>query len=154
MKRQAEQHAGKKEIQPADPVARKRALMLVGGAVVLGAVLLVFDTFYEVKSEALFRSIALHFLDRPLTMFLVLLALVVPMVAVSVYIFIQAGRIVKSQRMPYPGQKVIKDTVVIEGDEAVKRGRGLQFLAVVMTVFSLMVPFIPLIMMYYFKQVS
>ncbi len=154
MKQQAEQQGGHKEIQAADPGARNRALMLVGAAILVGVVLLVLDLFYEVQAEAMLRAAALHFLDRPGLMFLALLALVTPMIAASVYIFIQAGRIIHAQRMPYPGQKVIRDTVVISGEEAVKRGRGLQFLAVFMTLFSLMVPFIPLIMMYYFKQVS
>lgn len=148
------QSTNQPEVQAADPAARKRAIWLVGAAVLLGLGLLGLDLYYQEQTENIFRAIALHFIDRPQMMFFALLVLVLPMVAVSVYIFVQAARIVKSERMPYPGQKVIRDTAVLTGKEAVQRGRAIQFLAVFMTIFSLLVPFIPIIMMLYFKQVA
>ncbi len=46
------------------------------------------------------------------------------------YLIVIGRRIISSQRMPYPGQKVIHDTKVITGKRAVLRGRLLLFLGI------------------------
>ncbi len=46
------------------------------------------------------------------------------------YLVVIGRRIIASQRMPYPGQKVIHDTKVITGKRAVLRGRLLLFLGI------------------------
>ncbi len=54
--------------------------------------------------------------------------------------------------MPYPGQKVIKDTPVIRGAQAVQRGRIIQAIAVVMGLVSLALPFIPPLFVLYLSK--
>jgi hypothetical protein len=46
------------------------------------------------------------------------------------YLIVIGRRIIASQRMPYPGQKVIHDTRVITGKRAILRGRMLLFLGI------------------------
>jgi hypothetical protein len=53
----------------------------------------------------------------------------------SAYLIIVGNRIIRSRRIPYPGQKVIRDTKVIEGKKAVFRGRLLFFFGIAAIIF-------------------
>jgi|WetSurMetagenome_2_1015567.scaffolds.fasta_scaffold00046_11 hypothetical protein len=59
-----------------------------------------------------------------------IIGLLVPLVGPSFYLMATGRRIIRSKRMPYPGQKVIHDTRVVEGKKAVVRGRILFYLGV------------------------
>ncbi len=48
----------------------------------------------------------------------------------SLYLILTGRKIIRSERMPYPGQKVIHDTKVITGPKAVFRGRLLLYLGI------------------------
>lgn len=58
-------------------------------------------------------------------------------VPAGTYLFWFGRRAVRSRQMPPPGTWVIRDTRVIEGDRAVRRGRGMMALAV--TLFAICV---------------
>jgi hypothetical protein len=64
---------------------------------------------------------------------LVLLCIIGP----SCFLIYVGRRIIVSQRMPYPGQKVIHDTKLLEGKKAVLRGRMLLYLGIAAIVISL-----------------
>ncbi len=51
-------------------------------------------------------------------------------VAPACYLIVVGRKIIAAKRMPYPGQKVIRDTVIIEGKKAVRRGRMLLYLGI------------------------
>jgi hypothetical protein len=55
----------------------------------------------------------------------------------SCFLIYVGRRIIVSQRMPYPGQKVIHDTKLLEGKKAVLRGRMLLYLGIAAIVISL-----------------
>lgn len=50
----------------------------------------------------------------------------------AVYCWRLGARIVRSSRFPPPGMRVIRDTVVLHGQQAWRRGRALQALAVIL----------------------
>ncbi|HUI92435.1 MAG TPA: hypothetical protein VLX68_09340 [Chitinivibrionales bacterium] len=55
----------------------------------------------------------------------------------SIFLIFIGRRIMTSRRMPYPGQKVIHDTVVITGKKAVMRGRMLFILGISAIIISI-----------------
>lgn len=60
-----------------------------------------------------------------------IICLLVPLVGPSIYLIVVGRRIIRSKRMPYPGQKVIHDTKVVDGSRAIRRGRTLLWLGIV-----------------------
>ena len=64
---------------------------------------------------------------------LILLCIIGP----SCFLIYVGRRIIGSQRIPYPGQKVIHDTKVIMGKKAVLRGRMLLYLGVAAIIISM-----------------
>ena len=56
---------------------------------------------------------------------------------ISGYMFWFGRRAVRSRQMPPPGTWLIRDTRVIEGDRAVRRGQGLTAIAVILAVIAL-----------------
>jgi hypothetical protein len=60
-------------------------------------------------------------------------------IAPGIYCIVVGNRILHSKRMPYPGQKVIVDTKILNGKKAILRGRLLLWLGIVsicLTVFG------------------
>lgn len=56
-------------------------------------------------------------------------AFAVPTVLVALYFYRLGSGIVRSGRFPAPGMRVVRDTLVLRGTPALRRGRALQFLA-------------------------
>jgi hypothetical protein len=139
MKRQAPSE--EVEIQPADPAARARALWLVLVILILGGALLVALYFHEERISEWAREHLFQLAQQPTFLFLVAFVLMLPLVGAAVHVYRLAGRVVTSQRMPPPGQKVIKDTPIITGSKAVRQGRSMQVIAVLMAVIGILFPF-------------
>jgi hypothetical protein len=55
----------------------------------------------------------------------------------SCFLIYVGRKIIFSRRMPYPGQKVIHDTKLLEGKKAVLRGRMLLYLGIAAIIISL-----------------
>lgn len=139
-------------IQRADPAARARALRLIAAVLVVVGLLAAASIKFEDRLDPWTRAVAMDLVARPELLYIALFVVMLPLLGVSVYVFLQGRRIVVAQRMPYPGQKVIKDTPVISGSRAVQRGRIVQLIALVMGLFSLVLPFIPPLMMLYLSK--
>jgi len=122
-----------KEIQRADPQLRKRALVMVLVIAVAGAVALLilqgvladlrmlrgndFERARDALAAAFLWSIAASAL------------LTVP---AGIYLWRMGSRIRSALQFPPPGLRVIRDTVVVHGEPAARRGRALQGLAVLL----------------------
>lgn len=129
------------EIQPADPAARARALWLVLIILIFGGALLVALYFHEERISEWARENLVQLAQQPTFLFLVVFVLMLPLVGVAVHVYRLASRVVKSKRMPPPGQKVIKDTPIITGSKAVRQGRSMQVMAVIMAIIGVLLPF-------------
>ena len=129
------------EIQPADPVARKRALWtFVAVAIVAGMMALAVRN-EDIDFEQWLGDHAAELIGQPGLLLLAAFVLALPLVGIAVYVHRAASRVVKAERIPLPGQKVIKDTPIITGKKAIQQGRAMQVVAVIMGIIGLILPF-------------
>ncbi len=142
------------KIQKADSAARSRAIWIAVIGLILAAVLIVLLNVFEEAFTEWGKDLAADVINQPQMVSVILFVVMLPLLASSVFVFIQGQRIVRAQRMPYPGQVVIKDTPVIEGPKAVQRGRAIQAIAVIMAAMSVAIPFLPPLLMLYLSRGS
>jgi hypothetical protein len=119
------------EIQPADPRARRLAIVVLIAAVIAGsALLLLFDRARPLLAAwILADSDSVAFRAR-VVLGVVALFVVAPLIAFAAY-FYQLGTLtVSSARFPPPGTPMMQDTIVLTGDPARTRGRVLKVIAV------------------------
>ena len=124
------------EIRKADPVARRRAVLLVAIAAVVGSlVLAAFEQYRDpLLAWLLSRSAGSH---RLWVAFAVTLAtLCAPLVILAVYLWALGVSVQRARQWPPPGYRVIRDTLVVDGPPADRRGRVLKALAVCLGVGS------------------
>ena len=129
------------EIQPADPAARARAIWTIVAVTALAGSLVLALQFREEQINDWVAENTQALVQHPGIVFLITFVLMLPLVGAAIYMYRLADRIVRAQRMPPPGQKVIKDTPVITGRKAVRQGRGLKVMASLMGLFGLLLPF-------------
>jgi hypothetical protein len=117
------------ELQKADPGARRAAAFLVAIAAVVGAgTILLTRSYFPDVGEWIAEDPA-AIVPRVRTVAVVLsAALAVPTLAVTVYLWLTGARIVRAEQFPPPGAAVTRDTVVLRGAAARRRGRTLQVL--------------------------
>ncbi len=70
------------------------------------------------------------------TVVVVLFAMFVPLILMAFYMMNLSRRILKSERFPPPGIKVIRDTVVLEGQRARSRGYLIMILSLILILLS------------------
>jgi len=119
-------------IQKADPQARRRAIVALLAAAFLGGVLLlVFDT-YRPEYEAWVRNRADWIIAHPGMTALIVFAGSLPMIVFALYLWRIGADTVRCERFPPPKLSVVRDTLVLSGDAAVRRGRLVQATALLM----------------------
>ena len=123
------------EIQRADPNARKRArkILVVGTAVGLLMLLGLEELRSRVMALARVDPVAAVEQFRLLLLAASVL-LVGGLLAIAAYLWQYASRTLAAIRYPPPGVPVVRDTVVLTGDAAERRGRALRIIAVVVLV--------------------
>lgn len=115
------------ELQKADPRARRTALVIVAAGAIVGIVLLATATALRPSFEAWVGE------DVPsrlrLAMVTVSLLAIVPPLWMSAYLWRLGGRAIRAERFPTADLHVIRNTSVLTGAAARRRGRWLQILA-------------------------
>jgi hypothetical protein len=115
------------ELQKADPRARRTALAIVAAGAAAGTVLLTMATALRPSFEAWVRE------DVPSRLRLVMVTLsllaIVPPLWMSAYLWKLGGRAIRAERFPTADLRVVRDTPVLTGAAARRRGRWLQILA-------------------------
>lgn len=139
------------QIQKADPKARRKAILsLLGGAA--AGVGLFFLLEYSVGNvNRWIEANAVFLVEHHYLSFLIMLLLVSPVLWLSIYLICFAGKIVKAQRFPPPDTPVIRDVRVLEGRQAVVRGRLIQVLCWIIMIAAAA---LPLLVWYIFYTVS
>jgi hypothetical protein len=119
------------KIQKADPEARRRAILVVVFAAAIGALLIAgFEDLREPLRDWL-RSDPAQTARRARLAFVLSAALLaVPAIGFAVYFWWLGVKVLRAQRFPPPGMRVIRDTPVISGPAAVTRGQAIQVVAV------------------------
>ena len=139
------------QIQKADPVARRKAIIGIALGLLVGGLLFLMLEWLLGNVNQWIERHAEFLVEHHYIAFLVMLVPVAPVIALSGYLIIYAGRIVKSGRFPPPGTAVIRDVRVIEGRSAIIRGRVVQWLC---WIILLSASAIPLIIWYIFYSIS
>lgn len=126
------------EIQKADPVERRKLILVCFTAALAGAVLLY-------ACDMLFSRAAGDTETAIHRVYILVGALYVPALAIIVLCkkIWETGRdTIGARRYPPPGMKVIRDTVVVTGAEAKRRGNLLQLFSIVFGALSLVIPIV------------
>jgi len=123
------------DIEPADPAARRQALMLLIVGVCGGAVALLLFRHYLPTLQQWLAGGPHDFSRRVrLIVFLMIALTSGPLLAFAAYLWWFGARVVRGAQFPPPGSRVIRETPVLRGRSAVARGRGFEVLAVVLSV--------------------
>ena len=128
------------DIQRADPLARRRALLIISIAAVIGAVGVLLLERYRPRLEQLFADKAHVLLTHPEIVAAIFFVLMLPVYVATVYLWRLGATIVASRRFPAPGQPVVRDTVILSDRRAVYRGRVIQTVALVLLLAGLALP--------------
>jgi len=123
------------EIQPADPAARRRALIGIVLVVVV-VMLIALAVDHWLGGVLLEPALARPALAAALRWSSAAVSLMV--LAFAVYSFMLGRRIMQAQRFPLPGVAVIRDTVIVEGAAALRRGLLIQMIAAMLAVLALL----------------
>ena len=118
------------EIQKADPQARRRAIIILVLATLIGcAAILLFQHYAPALQDWILqdREKAATRMANVLMIFSALSC--VPLLAFAVYLWRFGSRVVGAERSPPPGFPVARDTPVLRGPSARRRGRLAQGLA-------------------------
>jgi hypothetical protein len=119
------------EVHKADPGARRNAMILLLLVAVLGAMSIV---LIESNKAVIFQWIELNLAPNLMALNAVFIVLLMPLLFGAYYLFTIGGRGVRAQRFPPLDQPVFRDTRIILGEAATRRGRVLQFLSIVIAV--------------------
>jgi hypothetical protein len=114
-----------KEIQKAEPEQRRKAQRILLAGTMLGMLILIL----AVPPLKHYLTTLKCGEAAPILMALLVFVFLVPCVA-GIFMIRVAGRILRDERFPYEGAKVIRDTVVYRGKQAKAIGTFLMFLAV------------------------
>lgn len=121
-----------REIEPAEPSARRRALVLVLIAALVGASLI---SSADQWSASLLAWLSSEPADRVrLAMSILAFLIVVPLLVLCAYLWRVGSSVIGAQRFPPSGMRVVRDTIVVRGERAVLRGRLVRASAVVLAV--------------------
>ena len=125
------------EIQRADPVLQRRAILVVLlGSLIGGAAIEGFGRYRPGMGRWLLSDPARVTERETLVLVALALATVAPLYAFAVYFWISGGRVHQHQRFPVEGSRLIRDSPILRGHAATVRGRVIQGLALVLALLA------------------
>ena len=126
------------KIQKADPTARKTAMWVILAGTLTG---IAFILVLENQREALFDwffSDPAQLVPRLRILFIfVVIFGALPMLGLAIYFWYLGVRVIRAGRFPLEGQKIVRDTPILEGQAALKRGRVFKGLAVFLAMIAI-----------------
>ena len=130
------------EIQQADTGAKRKSIWIVGITALLGAgAIWVFESC-QGEFVAWLADNLDYLAKNTLVVFLMALVFAAPLIATAIILFLLGRRIVKWQRYPPPDYVVYRDTRVLNGSRAIRRGRIMQLLSLVLLLAAGAIPFL------------
>lgn len=125
--------AASPQVRPADPAARRRALILVAAGAIAGGLLIAAQGWYRGPLRAWLLDDPAQTESRARWLLAAAGAmLVLPLVAFAAYAWRLGARTIAHREFPPPGHAVISDTKIARGDAAISHGRGLKVVAMLL----------------------
>ncbi len=128
------------DIEKADPKARRRAIAIVAGAVLIGGVTVYLLEKNRPRLAAWFEERVEFWLAHPEVIAFGCFVLMLPVIGVAIYLWRFGATVVAAKRFPPPGIRVVRDTVILLDARAIYRGRLMQVLSVLLLVSSVSFP--------------
>ena len=129
------------EIQKADPKARRNAIVLVLCAMLIGVLFaLAFEHYRPVIDDWLSGDPELIVQRFKFVMIILVALIAIPLLLFAAYFWRFGGRIVRAERFPPPGAGVLRDTPIVTGSAARRRGRLLQAITGLLIFIALAAP--------------
>jgi MFS family permease len=126
----------KNEIQLADPIYRRKVVLaLVAGAIIGALLIALFQHALDWAASEPERAVT-----RLGWVVVTLIPLALPMLLMSRWVWRVGKATVEAGRYPPPSMKLVRDTPVVRGSEATRRGRLVQAVAIMLGVVSLGLP--------------
>jgi hypothetical protein len=122
------------EVQRADSSARRAAIVVVGCGAAAGVVIIALAT-------RLRPDVTAWLLDDPEARLPMVIAATIamttgPALGAAIYVWRLGRRVVRTERFPPPGLRVTRDTPVVTGTAAGRRGRLIQAFAIALGVLA------------------
>ena len=131
------------EIQKADPRARRRAILTVVFAALIGSVsIFLLEQHGPALQDWIARDPAQLAKRLEIGLIVLTAAISLPLLAFAAYLWRFANRVIRTERMPPPGFAVVRDTPVLRGQFARHRGRMAQALAGFLALLACVLPII------------
>jgi hypothetical protein len=128
------------EIQRADAGARRRAVLIVVFAAVAGAILIaLFRASRPALERWIMRDPSQVGARLRLSFAIVVVLSSASLLGFAAYFWRLGARVVDAERFPPPGVAVFRDTPVVRGPAARRRGRLIQAAAVALTVLAILI---------------
>ena len=128
------------DIQRADPTTRLVALLAVGAGGTLAIVSGFFATAFPEITSSIRNALTAFFVASPHLLPVASGIGVLPVIFVSIYLYSFGNRIVRAKRFPLPGQKVVRNTRIRQGEAAITHARRLQTLSVALVLTCAAIP--------------
>jgi len=130
-------------MRPADPGARRKALVALGAALVVGTALIGGRSWYSEPLAAwLLEDPALTQSRGRLLLLATGALLILPLGLFALYLWRLGSRVIREREFPPLGTILLRDTEIIAGDAAVAHGRGLRAIAIVVVAAMLGMAFV------------
>lgn len=128
------------QIQPADPSARRKSILLIAIATVVGALLILTIESYRPDIEQWFLEEPQRIREKFNWTLIAFAILSIPLFLGAIYIWRIGQSVIESRRFPPPGMAVVIDTPIITGVKAVFRGRLLKFSSLLLAACAIFAP--------------
>jgi hypothetical protein len=129
------------EIQKADPATRRRALFLLLIGIIVGAALILgFESYSAALQEWILSD---PDKDSERIIFIMLVSACVtsaPLLVMGAYCWVLGARVSRAEQYPPPAQLVFRDTLVVRGPAAVRRGNMFKALAICFITIAFLFP--------------
>lgn len=129
------------EVQPHHPGARRRALLAVAVAAVLGgAAILALEPYLERVTHLADKDPRNALRQLTVLIKLVTAGIIVPMFAFVAWLLVLARRVLLAQRFPPPGMALARDTRILRGRQAHARAYVIVVVALALGAASIVLP--------------
>ena len=129
------------ETQKADPRTRRKTIIFIFCAALIGVLfILAFEHYRPAIEDWLTRDPEQAVQRFQLVLICLGLLISIPLLLFAAYFLRFGARIVEAERFPPPGAGVIRDTPVVAGPAARRRGRLIQAVAVLFIFIALAAP--------------